>query len=431
MPAAQAPAPRVQPTKEELQAYFDTVKAKVRGRIVMVGPAVKVPINLTPAPLRRTEEVWRAQFDPSNPAPSPFGGGGGGRGQGQQPEPGKMTAQEVARAVDQFLLDNGALVRINDAGRAHGVIIATANSTYDVTRVVPTLVMRNEDYGRISRLLAVGMPVSLRINIKNKTYPEGITAHNVIAEIPGTDKKDEVVMLGGHFDSWHDATGATDNGIGCAMMMEAVRILAALKVQPRRTIRIALWTGEEQGLLGSIAYVQQHFGSAENPKPEFEKFDSYFNIDSGTSKPRGASVFGPAGAAAAIREAFMPYGEWGFTGVRASSSRNLGGTDSTSFNNAGLPGIGLSQDPFDYNTYTHHTNLDTYERIYEEDVRAGAVMIASAVYARAMAEEKLPRFAKSEMPAPVPVPAPGSTAVPAPQRTPPAKAAAQRKAGNK
>jgi hypothetical protein len=435
MPAAQAPALRVQPTKEELNAYLDSVKAKVRGRIVMVGRAVSVPINLAPAPLRRTDEVWRAQFDPNNPdaARGAFGGGGGGRGQAPQPEPGKMTPQEVARAVDQFLVENDALVRINDAGRAHGVIIATANNAYDVTRVVPTLVMRNEDYGRISRVLADGAPVTLRINVRNRLYPEGVTAHNVIAEIPGTDKKDEVVMLGGHFDSWHDATGATDNGIGCAMMMEAVRILAALKVQPRRTIRIALWTGEEQGLLGSIAYVAQHFGSAENPKPEFEKFDSYFNIDSGTSKPRGASVFGPAGAAAAVREALMPYQDWGFTGVRATGSRNLGGTDSTSFNNAGLPGIGLNQDPFDYNTYTHHTNLDTYERIYEEDVRAGAVMIASAVYARAVAEEKLPRFAASEMPAPVAVPAPGSTATPAPRRTAPAKAAAplQRKTGTR
>jgi hypothetical protein len=423
MPPAQAPAPRVQPTREELDAYFATVKAKVRGRIVMVGPSVKVATNFTPAPLRRTDEQWRAQFDPTNPAPSPFGGGG--RGQAPQPDPCKLTPQEVARAVDQFLVESGALVRINDSGRAYGIIIAQQNSTYDMTRAVPTLVMRNEDYGRISRILASGTPVTLRVNIVNKTYPEGITAHNVIAEIPGTDRKDEVVMLGGHFDSWHDATGATDNAAGCAMMMEAVRILAALKVQPRRTIRIALWTGEEQGLLGSIAYVQQHFGTAENPKPEFAKFDSYFNIDSGTSKPRGASVFGPAGAAAAVREALIPFADWGFMGVRASASRNLGGTDSTSFNNAGLPGIGLNQDPFDYNTFTHHTNLDTYERIYEEDVRAGAVMIASAVYARAMAEEKLPRFTAEELPKPVPVPAPGSTATPVPTRAAPGKAPAK------
>jgi hypothetical protein len=160
----------------------------------------------------------------------------------------------------------------------------------------------------------------------------------------------------------------------------------------------------------------------ENPKPAHAKLSAYFNIDSGTSKPRGASVFGPPEAANMLREYFKPYADWGFMGVRNSSSRNLGGTDSTSFNNAGLPGIGLSQDPFDYNTFTHHTNLDTYERIYEPDVREGAVMIASAVYAVAMAEQMVPRFAADKMPAPVPVPAPGSTAVPPPKAAAPAKA---------
>jgi len=402
------------------------MKTKVRGHIVMVGKRVEVQENFTPAPLRRPDETWKAQFDPNNPAAAggPFGGGGGGRGQAPQLAPGQMTAQEVARAVDQFLVTNGALVRINDSGRAYGIIIAQQNNTYDWTRVVPTLVMRNEDYGRIARVLDDGTPVTLRVNIQNKLYPEGVTAQNVIAEIPGTDKKDEVVMLGGHFDSWHDATGATDNGIGCSMMMEAVRILAALKVQPRRTIRIALWSGEEEGLLGSLAYVDQHFGTAENPKPEHAKLSAYFNIDSGTSKPRGAGVFGPPGAADMIREALMLFQDWGFTGVRASTSRNLGGTDSTSFNNAGLPGVGLSQDPFDYNTFTHHTNLDTYERIYEEDVREGAVEIASAVYAVAMAEQMVPRFAAKDMPAPVAVPAPGSTAVPAERPAAPGKAPA-------
>ena len=425
MPQPQAAAPPQQPTREELDAYLNSMKEKVRGRIVMVGRHVEVPANFTPAPLRRTDEQWRAQFDPNAPARGPFGGGGGA--QAPQLPPGQMRPQEVARVVDQFLVDNGALARINDAGRAYGVIIAQQNNTYDWTRVVPTLVMRNEDYGRIYRLVTAGTPVTLRINIQNKLYPEGATAYNVIAEIPGSDKNDEVVMLGGHFDSWHDATGATDNGIGCAMMMEAVRILAALHLHPRRTIRIALWSGEEQGLLGSLAYVEQHFGSFEKPKPEYAKLSAYFNIDSGTSKPRGASVFGPPGAAAMIRDALMPFQDWGFTGVRATSGRAIGGTDSTSFNNAGLPGVGLSQDPFDYNTFTHHTNLDTYERIYEEDVREGAVEIAAAVYAIAMADQMIPRFAAAEMPAPVPVPAPGSTAVPAVAR--PAQPA--KRGGNK
>ena len=405
MPERAKPAEPKQPTAAELDAYLNSVKDKVHGAIVFVGKHVEVAEEMNPAPMRRSEDDWKSRFDAKNPRPMRF------------PEPpklaeGQLTRAEVSRQVDQFLVDNGALVRINDAGRAHGVIIAQGNNTFDWTRAIPTLVMRNEDYGRISRFLGDGTPVTLRVNIQNKEYPEGTTAYNAIGEIPGTDKKDEVVMLGGHYDSWHDATGATDNGIGSSMMLEAVRILSALHVQPRRTIRIALWSGEEEGLLGSLAYVQQHFGSFENQKPEYAKLDAYFNVDSGTGKPRGAGVFGPPGAADMVREALIPFADWGFMGAAASGSRRTGGTDSTSFNNAGLPGIGLAQDAFDYGSFTHHTNLDTYERIYEEDVREGAVEIASAVYALAMADQMVPRFEAEKMPKPAPEPGPGSEAKP-------------------
>jgi carboxypeptidase Q len=403
MPAAAKPAEPKQPMQAELDAYLNSVKDKVRGAIVFVGKHIEVAEDMHPAPMRRPEEEWTSRFDPKNPRPFRF------PEQPKLPE-GQLTRAEVSRQVDQFLVDNGALVRVNDAGRTHGVIIAQQNGTYDWVRAVPTLVMRNEDYGRISRIIGDGTAVTLRINIQNKEYPEGTTVYNAIGEIPGGDKKDEVVMLGGHYDSWHDATGATDNGIGSAMMLEAVRILAALHVKPRRTIRIALWSGEEEGLLGSLAYVQQHFGTFENQKPEYAKLDAYFNIDSGTGKPRGAGVFGPAGAAEMVNEAMKPFAEWGFMGTLPSDSRRTGGTDSTSFNNAGLPGIGLTQDPFDYGSYTHHTNLDTYERIYEEDVREGAVEIASAVYALAMADQMVPRFKDAEMPKPAPEPGPASQA---------------------
>jgi carboxypeptidase Q len=406
MPPPAAASPAQQPTQAELDAYLNSIKDKVRGAIVLVGKHVEVKENFTPPPLRRSDDEWKSRFDAKNPRPFNF------------PQPpalpeGQLSRGDVNRIVDQFLVDNGALVRINDAGREHGIIVAQQNNTYDWSRAVPTLVMRNEDYGRISRFIADGTPVTLRVNIQNKEYPEGTTAYNAVGEIPGSDKKDEVVMLGGHYDSWHDATGATDNGIGSSMMLEAIRILATLHVKPRRTIRVALWTGEEEGLLGSLAYVQQHFGSFENPKPEFAKLDAYFNIDSGTGKPRGAGVFGPAAAADMIRDALMPFQDWGFTGAIASDSRRTGGTDSTSFNNAGLPGIGLAQDPFDYGSFTHHTNLDTYERIYEEDVREGAVEIASAVYAVAMADQMVPRFAADKMPKPAPEPGPGAEAKPA------------------
>ena len=402
MPPEEKPVEPKQPTQAELDAYLNSMKDKVHGAIVFVGKHVDVSEEMHPAPMRRSEDEWKSRFGPDA---KPF----------RFPEPpklpeGQLSRQDISRQVDQFLVDNGALVRVNDAGRAHGVIIAQQNGTYDWTRALPTLVMRNEDYGRITRIMADGAPVTLKIDVQNKEYPEGTTAYNAVGEIPGTDKKDEIVMLGGHYDSWHDATGATDNGIGSSMMLEAARILATLHVKPRRTIRIALWSGEEEGLLGSLAYVQQHFGSFESQKPEYAKLDAYFNIDSGTGKPRGASVFGPAGAADMVREALLPFADWGFTGTIATDSRRTGGTDSTSFNNAGLPGIGLAQDAFDYGSFTHHTNLDTYERIYEEDVREGAVEIASAVYAMAMADQTVPRFANSAMPKPVPEPGPGSQA---------------------
>jgi len=400
-PAEKSEEPQ-QPTQAELDVYLNSVKDKVHGAIVFVGKHVDVPEEMNPAPMRRSEEEWKSRFGPdAKPFRFP-----------EQPKPpeGRLTRQDVSRQVDQFLVDNGAQVRVNDAGRAHGIIIAQQNGTYDWTRAVPTLVMRNEDYGRITRIIADGTPVTLKIDIQNKEYPEGTTAYNAIGEIPGTDKKDEIVMLGGHYDSWHDATGATDNGIGSSMMLEAARILAALHVKPRRTIRVALWSGEEEGLLGSLAYVEQHFGSFENQKPEYAKLDAYFNIDSGTGKPRGASVFGPAGAADMVREALMPFADWGFMGAVSTDSRRTGGTDSTSFNNAGLPGIGLAQDGFDYGSFTHHTNLDTYERIYEQDVREAAVEIASAVYAIAMADRMVERFRTSDMPKPAPEPRPGSLA---------------------
>jgi acetylornithine deacetylase/succinyl-diaminopimelate desuccinylase-like protein len=309
-----------------------------------------------------------------------------------------LTARQINTQIDDFLVANQAALRIDDAGRWNGIVTAPNNRTYDETKQVPTLVMRNDDYGRISRILADGAPVRLEFDIVNKWYPEGHTSYNTIAEIPGTDKKAEVVMLGGHLDSWHVATGATDNAIGCAVMMEAARILKAIGVQPRRTIRVALWSGEEEGLLGSLAYVDQHFGTAEKPKTEFATLDAYLNVDTGTGKVRGGSVFGPPEAAAILRKALAPFKDLGVAGATATTSRATGGTDSTSFNHAGLPGIGFGQDSIDYNPHTHHTNLDTYERIIEDDVKTSATVIAAVLYELAMRDEMVPRFAADKMP---------------------------------
>lgn len=393
--------PPTRPTQAELDAWITEMTPKVTGRIALVGTHARVPVNLTPPPLRRNDDDLRRQLDP-NAQPAEGRGRGRGAGRGNEPpDPTRLSPQAVTAAVNAMVMH--AAVRVNDAGRDHGQIRAFQNNTYDVTKAPPTVVLRNEDYGRITRLLANGTPVRLEFTIVNRTFPAE-KSYNAVAEIRGTDKADEVVMLGGHLDSWHAATGATDNAIGVAVMMEAARIIKALGIQPRRTIRVALWGGEEQGLLGSKAYVKEHFGTAENPKPEWFTFNGYLNVDSGTGRIRSSSVFGPPEAATVLREIFKPFEDLGMMGAAATTSRRSGGTDSTSFNEAGLPGIGLSQDPIEYQTYTWHTNLDTYERIIEEDVKKSAAIIASAIYHLAMRDEMLPRFSKEAMPAP-PAPA--------------------------
>lgn len=382
------------PTADELAAALEKLRDTVKGKIVFVGKAQAVPVALNPPPRRRPDAEVRAQYDPKNPR-----AGFPGRPQAAQ-DPSKLTANQISEKLDAFLVANGALVKVLDAGMPHGLIRAFGNRTYEVGKSAPAVVMRNEDYGRISRILADGTPVELEFNIVNHSYPEGNTTYNVISEIGGSDRNDEVVMLGGHLDSWHSATGATDNAVGCAVMMEAARILKAAGVRPRRTIRVALWSAEEQGLLGSQAYVKEHFGTHEEPKPEYSKLSAYFNIDAGTGRARGMGVFGPPESAGVLREILPQLEDLGLLGVLAGSSRRLGGTDSTSFNQAGLPGIGVGQDPIEYFTDTWHTNVDTYERILEDDAKASAVGIAIAVYHLAMRDEPLPRFSKSGMPAP-------------------------------
>ncbi len=399
------------PSQEQLTAFLETQKTKVRGRIVMAGKHTIVPINLNPPAKRITDEQAEQRFGPNarpfqfptpTPTPTPVPGA---------PKP--LTNRQIDEQLDTFLRANGALIRVNDAGREFRQIRAFNNRTFDVSKALPTVVMSNEDYGRITRILADGTDVTLEFNIVNHVYPEGKTSYNTIAEFPGTDKADEVIMLGGHLDSWHAATGATDNAIGCAIMMEAVRILKTINVRPRRTIRVALWSGEEEGLLGSQAYVKEHFGSAENPKPGYEKFGGYFNIDSGTGRVRGAGVFGPREAADILRDILKPFKDDGVVGAVATRSRALGGSDNTSFSQAGLPGIGMGQDPIEYQSNTWHTNLDTYERILEDDVKKDAVTVAWCVYQLAMRDDLLPRFAKADMP-----PLPPTPVV---EPTPPAK----------
>ncbi|HKQ08064.1 MAG TPA: M20/M25/M40 family metallo-hydrolase [Blastocatellia bacterium] len=396
------------PTPEELTAYLTTQKEKVKGKIVLAGKHQLVKVTIDPAPRRLDDKAAKERYD-ANSTSQPQ------RPQPPVPDPTKLTGRQIDEQLDRFLIASGALLRVNDSGMDHGEVRAFNNRTFDLAKALPTVVMRNEDYGRITRLLADGTPVELEFNIVNHVYPEGKTSYNVVAELPGTDKKDEIVMLGGHLDSWHSATGATDNAIGCAVMMEALRVLKSIGVKPRRTIRVALWGGEEQGLLGSQAYVKEHFGSFESPKPEFNKLVAYFNIDSGTGRARGAGVFGPPEAAAIMREALAPFADLGVAGAIATKSRVLGGSDNTSFSQAGLPGIGMGQDPIEYLSVTWHTNLDTYERIIEDDAKISATVIAAAVYELAMRDEMLPRFTKEAMP-PLPQTPATQPAQPAPPR---------------
>ena len=407
--------PPDRPSADALKTYLDSVGDAVSGKIVLVGEPKVVPVDTQPPAKRLSDTDARSRFDPVNPAPSPFA-----NRVPPTPTPGVLTPAQVNEQIDAFLVAHHAGVRVNDAGREHGQIRAFNNRTFDVAKAVPTIVLRNEDYGRIWRLMADGLPVELEVNVVNHDYADGATVYNTIGEIAGTDKADEVVMLGAHLDSWHAATGATDNAIGSSIMLEAARILQTLGVKPRRTIRVALWSGEEEGLLGSKAYVAEHFGSFEQQKPEYAKFNGYINIDSGTGRVRGLTIFGPPAAADVVRGAVAPLADLGIAGAIATSSRRTGGTDSTSFNAAGLPGIGSQQDPIEYQSDTWHTNLDTYERVIEDDVKQAAIVVATTVYTLAMRDEPIPRFAADAMPKPEPetpaTPPPAQPARPATSR---------------
>ena len=405
--------PPVNPTDAELTTYLTGLAPKVKNGIVMVGPPPDAPVNFDEPAKRRDDATVKAQYAPPDPNNPNAGRGGrgnraGGAGRGGVPgtptPEGRLNAQQVNARVTALLRENmpALVLSASGAGRIPGLIVAQngGGQIYDQETPQPAgAILRNDDYGRIFRIIQDGTPVSVEFNIQNTYYPEGKTSYVTVAEIKGTEKPDEVVMLGGHLDSWASATGATDNAIGCSIMMEAARILQAVGAKPKRTIRVALWSGEEQGLLGSIAYVANHFGMAETPKPEWAKLDAYWNIDGGTGKVRGGSIFGPPEAGIILAQFLKPFEEWGVYGASTTTSRATGGTDSTSFNQAGLPGMGGSQDPIEYGSTTHHTNLDTYERIVPDDVMKNAVISAFVVYSIANRDTVMPKFSKDEMPA--------------------------------
>ncbi len=280
--------------------------------------------------------------------------------------------------------------------------------------ILPQAVLSAEHYNRLVRLLQKGVNPVVEIDIVSQYHDDDLNSFNIIAEIPGTDLKDEVVMLGGHFDSWQSGTGATDNAVGCGVALEAIRIIKKLDLKPRRTIRVALWTGEEQGLLGSRAYVEEHFGKAETPergrgeggrgeggdgprerrqttymiKPEQEKISAYFNLDNGTGKIRGVYLQGNEAVRPIFRQWLQPFQDMDASTLTIS---NTGGTDHLSFDGIGIPGFQFIQDEIEYDTRTHHSSMDVYERIQADDVKQASIIMASFVYHTAMRNEKLPR----------------------------------------
>jgi len=316
--------------------------------------------------------------------------------------------------IQKFLVEEGAAAWIEPSRGDDGTVFVQQGGGRDKEKdppAPPRVAIASENYGRIYRMLDKKIPVTMQLDIQNKFYDDDLNSFNIIGEIPGTDKAkaDEVVMLGAHFDSWHGGTGATDNGAGSAVMLEAMRILKSTGLKMRRTVRLGLWTGEEQGLLGSRAYVKQHFADPEGdpsktvikPLPEHAKLDAYYNIDNGTGKIRGVYLQGNEMVAPLFSSWMEPFHDLGMTTL---SIRDTGGTDHLSYNAVGLPGFQFIQDPMDYDTRTHHSNMDVYERIQEPDMKQMAVIVASFVYMTANRDEMLPRkpLPKPRLPRPQP-----------------------------
>jgi hypothetical protein len=307
----------------------------------------------------------------------------------------EFTARNRLRqSISAFLEQEGAAVAVEPAPGRHGTIFVQSGGSYRKSSPapIPQIVIAVEHYNRIVRILKQNIPVKLEMEYLANFIESDSLGYNIIAEIPGTDKKlkDEIVILGGHFDTWHAGTGATDNSAGCAVALEAVRILKEIGAQPRRTIRIALWDAEEVGLVGSREYVKNNFFDRDKKekKPGYEKFSVYFNYDNGTGKIRGIYTQGNEAVVPIFEEWLKPFHTLGASTV---TIRNTGGTDHQSFDGAGLPGFQFIQDEIHYDTRTHHSNMDVYDLAMRGDLMQSAVIMAAFVYNAAMRDEKLPR----------------------------------------
>ncbi len=349
---------------------IDRARAQYKGAIVMTQPIM-------------TNFVRKDRPQPSDPNYVSLSAGYA-TGIGRERPNGPSAAQRVV----QILGEAGAGVLLKPSIGEHGTVFVTGRDLGP--GAAPSITLAAEHYNMIVRMLEHNVPVKLRINVQTKYYDnDGGNAYNVLAELPGTDPalRDEVVMLGGHLDCWHTGVGATDNADGATTVIEAMRILKAIDARPRRTIRVALWGGEEQGLLGSRAWVQQHLAGAANAQAR-DKFDVYFNIDNGTNAIYGWFLQNNEAAKPMFDTWLEPLKQYG---ARRNVIEPVGATDHLSFDNVGVPGFNPIQDYYNYDIRTHHTNMDMVERVDINDVRQAAVAMAWFVYNAAMTEQKIPR----------------------------------------
>ena len=380
--------------KATTEAELDKYKGQLRDKIVVMNVTTLPKANLESDTKRYSDDELKQMADPAAP-----------RTGSNMPDPAALATRkalaELRTKTTEMLMSEGAAAVLSARGGTYGTFNTTNGAPYaaDAKPVLPEIEMSPEDQLRLIRLVEAGVPVQVEMETKTRFQTQDLKGYNVVAEIPGTDRKlkSEVVMLGGHLDSWHSATGATDNAAGCAVMMEAVRILKTTGLRPRRTIRIALWGEEEQGLHGSRNYVKNHFGDPATMKllPDHEKLAAYFNLDNGGGKIRGIYAQGNEAAAPIFAEWLKPFADLGATTV---TLRNTGSTDHIAFDAVGLPGFQFIQDGLDYFSRTHHTNQDTYDRLIADDLKQASVVVASFVYDAAMRDQKLPRK-------PLPVPA--------------------------
>jgi carboxypeptidase Q len=387
--------------KADSVAELDKYKGKLAGKIVIFDTQNTLK-RITKPDLERYTDEQLAEMAAAKPAVA-------GQRRAFDANSPQFAAMRKARAmrtaISQFLVDEKVGLIISQGRGTDGTTFTTNGASYADTAkaVAPELETSGEDYLRILRLVKAGQKVEMEADIKTQFITDDLQGYNVVAEIPGTDKKlkEQVIMIGGHLDSWHGATGATDNAAGSAVMMEAMRILKTIGFKPKRTIRIALWSSEEQGLFGSRGYVAAHFGDPKTMqlKPEQKTLDAYYNLDNGTGKIRGIYLQGDTAAGPIFQAWLAPFKDLGATTVTAS---NTGGTDHQSFDAVGLPGFQFIQDAMDYGTRTHHSNQDTYDRLSEDDLKQAATIVASFVYNTSERKDMIPRKA-------LPTPPPATT----------------------